>query len=99
MSMSAQEAYDEIVAHIQQQGAEFSRWYSGITEDIKDRLHGAHKVPEKNHWFIHRKCVNEEAARAVEKALLDNGCDGGDGGGDDDAVHVYAYLKTSITNP
>lgn len=99
MSMSAQEAYDEILAHIQKQGGAFPDWYSGITENIKDRLHGAHKVPEKDHWFIHRKCVNEEAARAVEKALLDKGCDGGGGGGDEDAVHVYAYLKTSITKP
>ncbi|SIN81297.1 hypothetical protein [Salinivibrio sp. ES.052] len=99
MSKSAQEAYDEILAHIKQQGGAFSKWYCGITENINNRLHGDHKVPEKEHWFIHRKCVSDEAARAVEKAFLEHGCDGGDGGGDNDAVHVYAYLKTSITEP
>lgn len=99
MSKTAQEAYDEILAHIEQQGGAFSNWYCGITEDISSRLHGDHKVPEKGHWFIHRKCVSDEAARTVENALLELGCDGGDGGGDNDAVHAYAYLKTSITEP
>lgn len=99
MAMSAREAYEEILAHIQKQGGSFSAWYCGITQSIKSRLHGDHKVPDKDHWFIHRKCVNDEAARAVEKALLDQGCDGGGGGGDENAVHVYAYLKTSITEP
>ena len=36
---------------------------------------------------------------SVEKALLEKGCDGNPGGGDDDAVYVYAYLKSSITEP
>jgi len=56
-------------------------------------------VPEKDHWFIHRPCASNEAARNVEKALLDLGCDGGTGGGGDDAIYVYAYLKTSVTEP
>jgi hypothetical protein len=99
MANTAQEAYDEILAHIQKQGGSFSSWYCGITENIQNRLHGDHKVPEKDHWFIHRTCTSSEAARNVEKALLDLGCDGGQGGGDDDAVHVYAYLKTSTTEP
>ena len=58
-----------------------------------------HKVPEKDHWFMSRPCANSEDARSVERALLDLGCDGGPGGGDDDANHVYAYLKTQITDP
>jgi hypothetical protein len=66
MSMKAQEAYDEILAQIQKQGGEFSTWYCGITQNINNRLHGDHKVPEKGHWFIYRKCVSDEAARAVE---------------------------------
>ncbi|MDO9566424.1 MAG: hypothetical protein Q7J15_06765 [Candidatus Desulfaltia sp.] len=99
MAKTAQEAYNEILAHIQKQGGSFSSWYCGITEDIASRLHNDHKVPEKDHWFIQRQCTNSTAARNVEKALLDKGCDGGTGGGDDNAIYAYAYLKTSVTEP
>ena len=99
MANTAQEAYDEILAHIQKQGGSFSGWYCGITENIKDRLFGDHNVPEKDHWYAFRECINSAATRSVEKALLDLGCDGGPGGGDDDAIYVYAYLKTSVTDP
>ena len=99
MAKTAQEIYDKIVAHIKKQGSPFSSWYCGITESIKNRLFGDHNVPEKDHWFIHRPCASNESARNVEKALLDLGCDGGTGGGGDDAIYVYAYLKTSVTEP
>ena len=45
------------------------------------------------------QCTSSAAARSVEKTFLDHGCDGGTGGGDDDAIYVYAYLKTSETEP
>ena len=99
MAKTAQEAYNEIFAHIQKQGGSFSKWYCGITENIQNRLFGDHKVPKKDHWYVYRQCVNNNAARSVEKTLLDKGCDGGTGGGDDDADYVYAYLKTSLTEP
>lgn len=99
MAKTAQEAYDEILAHIQKQGGPFSDWYCGITENIKNRLFGDHNVPEKDHWRTYKQCVSSDAARNVEKALLDKGCDGGSGGGDADADYVYAYLKTSVTDP
>jgi len=31
--------------------------------------------------------------------FLDKGMDGGPGGGDEDSKIVYAYKKTSLTNP
>ena len=99
MAKTAQEAYDEMLAHIQKQGGSFSSWYCGITENIENRLFRDHNVPKKDHWFIHRRCINNDAARNAEKALLDKGCDGGAGGGDEDADYVYAYLKTSVTEP
>ncbi|WP_152003936.1 hypothetical protein [Desulfoluna spongiiphila] len=99
MSKTAQTAYDEILAHIKSQGGAFSKWYCGITQSVRDRLHGDHNVPEKDHWFIYRECHSDKDARAVEKTFLDLGCDGGSGGGDSDATYVYAYLKTSITKP
>ena len=95
----AQTIVDEIGSHVQKQGGTVSSWYAGITEDIESRLFGAHRVPRKDHWFIHREAISSAAARAAEKTLLEWGCDGGSGGGDDDAVYVYAYLKTSVTDP
>lgn len=99
MAKDAQTIINEFNGHIQQQGGQPSAWYVGITQDIEQRLFGDHKVPKKNHWFIQREAFTSDDARAVEKAFLDWGCDGGDGGGDDQARFVYAYLKTSITNP
>ncbi len=99
MAKTAQQAYDKIVAHIKEQGGPFSKWYCGITSDIEDRLYGDHNVPRVKYWLITIDCANEDDARTVEKALLKLGCDGGSGGGDKDTIWVYAYLKTSITNP
>ena len=99
MLSTAPEAHNEILAHIQKQGGPFPSWYCGVTENIENRLFGNHKVPEKDHWFIHRHCVDSVAARSVELELINAGCDGGTGGGDEDADHVYAYLKSSVTDP
>lgn len=99
MTKDTQTIFDDICAHIQKQGSGFSSWYAGITEDVKERLFVDHGVSEKNGWWIHRKAMSSNNARAIEKALLDSGCDGGGGGGDDDATHVYAYLKTANTDP
>lgn len=96
---AAQTIYDEMIAHIRKEGSSASNWYAGITEDIGDRLFGDHNVPRKDHWFIHRRAESEDDARAIEDALHEYGCDGGPGGGDDDAVFVYAYKKTVRTNP
>ncbi len=62
MTKTAQEVYDEILSHIKKQGGAFQSWYCGVTENIQDRLHGAHKVPKEGHWYIYRKCENSIAA-------------------------------------
>ncbi len=97
--MNAQQALDEITAHINKSNYSCSDWYAGITSDIDQRLHGDHKVPRKDHWFAHRTTDTANDARAVEEALLKSGCDGGTGGGDATARTVYAYLKTQDTAP
>jgi hypothetical protein len=99
VASTAQQAYDDIVAHIKSQGGPYSQWYCGIASDIQFTLFERHNVPKKDHWRIHRDCVSDQAARVVEKALLEIGCDGGAGGGDENSVYVYAYLKTSVTDP
>lgn len=90
----------EIVSHIQKEGSPFNAWYSGITSDIKSRLHSDHNVPEKDHWFIFRTASSNQAARRIENALIEQyGTDGGAGGGDTNSTVVYSYKKTSITDP
>lgn len=95
----AQTILNEIVAHINKQGGPASSWYAGITSDIDQRLFNAHRVPRQDHWFVYREGFTTEDVRAVEAALIKFGCDGGRGGGDDSATLVYAYLKTSVTDP
>lgn len=98
-SLNAQTITNEISTHIRKQGSNLSSWYVGITKDIDQRLFGDHNVPKDNHWRAHRIAISSNDARAAEKALINWGCDGGTGGGDNSAVFVYAYLKSPITNP
>ena len=98
-AVSKEEAYNKIIAHINKQGGQPSSWYSGITSDWKQRLFDEHNVPRKEHWYITQQCHTDDAARAVESALLQFGCDGGAGGGDSTSVYVYAYLKGTMTTP
>lgn len=69
-----------------------SGFYCGLTNNLKERLA----------WHRARHYEAGEAssiavARRVEKYFLDLGCDGGDGGGTDDSVHVYLYVITFLT--
>ncbi len=93
------QVFNEIKAHIDEQGGPYRNWYCGIASDWEDRLYNEHKVPRKNHWRITRQCHNDEDARTVETELLEMGCTGGIGGGDETTVYVYGYLKTSVTDP
>ena len=76
----------------------YANWYVGITNDPKNRLFKDHGVSQNGAW-IYRQADTTEIARDVEFFFLSQGCDGGSGGGDDDSGFVYAYKKTSSTNP
>jgi hypothetical protein len=98
--MTAQDIFNEIIAHIKKQGGAYLDWYCGITSDWETRLFVEHKVPKsQDYWYMARQCDNDTAARNVEKALVEMGCDGGEGGGDNTSIWVYAYLKGSKTDP
>jgi len=97
--MDAQQIYDEFKAHINKSGESYHNWYVGIATDPRNRLFEEHNVSEKNGWWIFRKCNTDEDARAIEEALLKLGCDGGTGGGDQNTTSIYAYFKSSSTNP
>jgi hypothetical protein len=96
---TAKEVYDKIVARINKQGGAYSSWYCGIASAWEYRLFDEHQVPREDHWWVACQCYDNESARNVEKALIELGCDGGVGGGDDTTVYVYAYLEGTMTMP
>ena len=87
----------EIDAHMLKSGIANSGWYVGITSDIDERLFGSHQVPRANHWFIYRRALNANQARAIEDAYHKANCKGAGGGGDHLSVYVYAYAITAQT--
>lgn len=92
---------EEIISDIEDyfQGTDYSTCYVGIAADARERLFEDHKVSEKNGRWILRTASSHIVARAIESYFLDAGMDGGAGGGDESSVQVYAYKKTSDTNP
>jgi hypothetical protein len=99
MAKTAQQIYDEIKAFIDKRGEPYSNWYAGIATNARKRLFEEHNVSEKDDPWIWHRCSSDQAARNVEGALLKLGCDGDTGGGDESTTSVYAYLKSSHTNP
>ena len=97
VAMTLQVVMAEINAHMKRSGFPNSRWCVGITSDVNQRLHGYHRVPKVNHWFIHRQCASAEEARSIEAAYHSAGCKGAGGGGDYTSRYIYAYLITSET--
>ncbi len=85
-----------LVRHINNNGGRFTDWYCGITDDIERRLFGEHNVARHSRCN-YRQCYRSNNARNVERALLDRGCAGGDGGGGARTVHVYVYRITPNT--
>lgn len=100
MTKSKQEIIDEIKAHIQKEGSGYRSWYVGISEDARDRLFNGHGVPKENAWWIFREVSSASVACEGEEYFVNTlGTDGAPGGGSDKSNQVYAYKKTSVTNP
>lgn len=98
MASTESEIKQEIKAHIDKEGSAYSNWYVGITNNI-DRRSNEHNVDRELSWWIYRTANSDEIARKIEKYFIGLGTDGGDGGGDETSKIVYAYKKTSTTNP
>ena len=94
-----QKIITDINAYMRRYRGTNADWYIGIASNVKQRLFNDHSVSEKTDAWIYRQAISTAAAREVEKAYLDAGCDGGTGGGDDNTIYVYAYLKTPNTEP
>ena len=79
-------------------GAKYwSEWYVGIASDARKRLFTDHNVSEENGQWIYRQATSEDEARDAEAQLLELGCKGGAGGGDENTDFVYAYKITATT--
>lgn len=95
----ARTAYNEILAHIRQEGSSCGAWYCGVTSDPEGRLFGDHGVSREGDAWIACQCYTTADARNVERALLDLGCTGGAGGGSVGTTCVYAYRMSNWTTP
>ena len=73
--------------------------YVGITSDVNGRLFGDHNISRENNHWIYRTASSSSIAREIEQHFIDLGMDGVGGGGDEESKIVYAYKKTSSTNP
>lgn len=99
MAHNAQQIITDINAYMKQHGGTNASWYVGVATNASTRLFNDHSVDKDKDPWIYRQATSSAVARSVEKAYLDAGCDGGPGGGDDDTDYVYAYLKSSRTDP
>lgn len=98
MSESSETIVKEINDYISNcSGKYYSDYYVGITKDPEDRLFSEHNVNKEDGCWVYRLAKDIENARNAEKALLEKGMKGGDGGGDDTSVYVYCYQITNYT--
>jgi len=97
MAKNKQEIINDIANHFK--GIAYKNCYVDITSEVDSRLFGDHKVSRENGHLIYRTASSHLVAHEVEKHFLDAGMDGGSEGGDETSQIVYAYKKTSSTNP
>ena len=96
--MSAQDVYNYVMSYINGTGVGHSYWYVGIATNPKDRLFKDHNVSEKSGIWVYTNAGSENAARQVEKFIIDTHRTKGDtGGGDESTTYVYAYVITQNT--
>ncbi len=91
MASDKQTIISDIKAYAANSGGSYSKWYVGIATNPRERLFNDHAVKEKGDAWIYRQCASSDVARAIEKYFLEQGMQGGSGGGDDDSDSVYAY--------
>jgi hypothetical protein len=99
MAKSKMDIIADIDAHVAARGGSSASWYVGITKDVELRLFDQHNIKKTGGLWIYREAYSAEDARDIKAHFLLKGFDGGAGAGDDDSAFVYAYKKTSTTDP
>ena len=97
MAKSKQEIINDVANYFK--GIAYNNCYVGVTSDAESRLFVDHNVSRENGQWIYRTASSGSVAREIEQHFVDAGMDGGPGGGDETSKIVYAYKKTSYTNP
>ena len=97
MAKSKEEIIRDIADYFK--GIPYKDCYIGITSDAERRLFVEHNVSREKGYWIYRTASSHKVAREIEQHFIERGMDGGTGGGDEDSRIVYAYKKTSHTNP
>ena len=98
-SMDKKQLMEKIEKYIAENGGTLKDygWYAGITNDAERRLFTEHKVNKRDGAWIYGTADSVAAAKEIEGALLQQGCQGGSGGGTAGSRVVYAYRITFHT--
>jgi len=97
--MEKNQIIGEILNYMNKNGGPGKQWYVGISDDAPTRLFTDHKV-ETNGVHIYLIAESNKEAREIEAFFINKiRTDGGPGGGDKESKMVYAYKKTTLTNP
>ena len=87
----------QVMRFVTDRGGSGKHWYAGIAGKPNNRIHQQHKVPDGYVDLIVVRCMSRYDAEGIEQFLIEKGCDGHGGEGDDRSVFVYAYIKTPST--
>lgn len=87
-----QKIMNEVALHMSKYGGNYQDWYVGVAADAKTSLFNDHGVKEINDAWICRQCVNDVAARQIERYFIKKGCKGGPVGEEKSTLFFYAYM-------
>ena len=87
-----------VVSYMEKSGIPISSWYVGVASKPKDRLFLEHLVSETEGLWIIKDAVSEEAAREVERSIVEkNKTQGHPGSEKGSPRYAYAFVVTKIT--
>jgi hypothetical protein len=92
MKYAEQQIMNEVIVHMGKYGGNYQDWYTGVAGDAKARLFNDHGVKEAGDAWICRQCVNEDAARQIERYFIKKGCKGGSVDEEQSTLTFYAYM-------
>ncbi len=92
-----QQIMNEVMVHMGKYSVKYQDWYAGIAADPKEKLFNGHGVKESGDAWIFRRCVNNNAAREIERHFVKKGCKGGSVDEEKETLFFYAYMMQPHT--